>query len=403
MAKEYGIAADTSSLLSSASGTERDDTDEEICSFDLGPEPFDPADQGRLRSDEWLDDHQQGLIPGGSEPSHKEFDYNKYLVMPKKPSILDMMRQDIDDSDEVPPTSTERTLTPTIGFSYDYATDAPPDIQRVVDTPMHSTPYPDPPMLSARPGPVLLPPRPRASSVPPTPKTVKRMTIRYLPVTETITPPISPARAHAMDRQIDPDTPSPTHKPGRSRGRGKWRTPQKATPGVGTRSKTRQAELDEAEATQAQASRAMWPPRPDPTAEIKHLTRGLKLSDRPQDAHRELQRILPTHQVDLNQNVVRPPVAGIHTKHRDIFFIPPPRAGGGAQGASTPVSTATLGLIHRQDPSLTAQLRKDPASLTVHSTRLRVYFTMRLIRTGMLGQLASLQQWEEAMHLQDEH
>ena len=143
----------------------------------------------------------------------------------------------------------------------------------------------------------------------------------------------------------------------------------------------------------------MWPPRPDPTAGIQHLTRSLKLSDIPQDAHRELQRILPTHQVDLNQNEV----AGIHTHHKDVFFIPPARAGGGAQGASTPVSTATLGLIHLQDPSLAAQLREDPASLAVHSTRLRVYSTMRLIRTGMLGQLASLQQWEEAMHLQDVH
>ena len=36
------------------------------------------------------------------------------------------------------------------------------------------------------------------------------------------------------------------------------------------------------------------------------------------------------------------------------------------------------------------------------ATRRRVYSTMRLIRTGMLGQLASLQQWEEAMHRQDD-
>ena len=35
-------------------------------------------------------------------------------------------------------------------------------------------------------------------------------------------------------------------------------------------------------------------------------------------------------------------------------------------------------------------------------TRCRVYSTMRLIRAGMLGQLASLQQWEEAMNRQDE-
>ena len=359
-----------------------------------------PEGQGRLPSDDWLDDYQQGLVPGGSEP--RNVDYKKYLAMPRKPSILDMMRQEIGDSDEVPPTSPERALTPTIGFEYDYATDAPPDIQRVVDAPMHSTPYPDPPTLSARPGPVLFPPRPRSSSVPPTPKTVKRMAIRYMPVTETVTPPISPARAPAMDPQTDPDTPPPIQKPGRSRGRGKWRAPQSENPGVGTRSKTRQAELDQAEATQAQASRAAWPPRSDPTAQIQRMTRELHITDRPLDAHTEMQRILPIHKVDQNQNVIRPPAAGIHTQHQDVFFIPPPRAGGGAQGASTPVSTATLGLIHRADPSLAAQLREDPASLAAHTTRLRVYSTMRLIRTGMLGQLASLQQWEEAMRLQDE-
>ena len=55
--------ADTSSLISSASGTERYDTDEEVCSFDLVPEPYDPEVQGRLPSDEWMDDYQQGLVP----------------------------------------------------------------------------------------------------------------------------------------------------------------------------------------------------------------------------------------------------------------------------------------------------------------------------------------------------
>ena len=52
MAQEYGLTVDTSSLLSS--GTERDDTDDEICSFDLGPEPMDPTGQSRIPSDEWL-------------------------------------------------------------------------------------------------------------------------------------------------------------------------------------------------------------------------------------------------------------------------------------------------------------------------------------------------------------
>ena len=90
------------------------------------------------------------------------------------------------------------------------------------------------------------------------------------------------------------------------------------------------------------------------------------------------------------------------TRHQDTYYIPPPRAVGGARGTSAPVSTATLGLIHRQDPSLAAQLREDPGSMMTQATRRRVYSTMRLIRTGMLGQLASLQQWEEAMHRQDD-
>ena len=84
------------------------------------------------------------------------------------------------------------------------------------------------------------------------------------------------------------------------------------------------------------------------------------------------------------------------------YFFIPPRVVGGARGISAPVSTATLGLIHRHDPSLAALLCEDPGSMTSQSTRRRVYSTMRLIRTGMLGQLASLQQWEEAMHRQDD-
>ena len=180
MASEYGISADTSSLMSSISGKERDDTDEEILSFDLGPEPSDPTGQGRLSSDEWLDDFQQGLVPGGSEPRPMD---NKYLAMPRKPSFLDMMRKDIEDTDEkweAPSTSPERAQTPTIGFSYDYATDAPPDIQHVEETPMYSSPYPEPPRLSERPGPVLLPPRPRSTSVPPIPMTVQPATCPLL-------------------------------------------------------------------------------------------------------------------------------------------------------------------------------------------------------------------------------
>ena len=121
MAQEYGLSVDTSSLLSS--GTERDETDDEICSFDLGPEPFDPSSQNRLPSDEWLDDHQQGLQPGSSEPKHDH--YAKFKVMPNKPSILDMMCNDMEEDETVPPQSPERALTPTIDFGYDYTMDEP--------------------------------------------------------------------------------------------------------------------------------------------------------------------------------------------------------------------------------------------------------------------------------------
>ena len=108
------------------------------------------------------------------------------------------------------------------------------------------------------------------------------------------------------------------------------------------------------------------------------------------------------YKIDENQNEVRPPAAGIHSQQQDVFFIPPLRTNNNAVGASTPVSTATLGMIHRVDPSLAVQLREDPASLAVRTTCLRVYSTIRLIRTGMLGHLAALQQWEETMHAQDE-
>ena len=153
------------------------------------------------------------------------------------------------------------------------------------------------------------------------------------------------------------------------------------------------------------AARAEWPPSPDTTQDIQRGFRELRLRDVPRDAHKELQQIvpdLPDLDENQNRNLPKPPVAGLMTQHQDIFFIPPPRVVGGARGISAPVSTATLGLIHRHDPSLAALLREDPGSMTSQSTRRRVYSTMRLIRTGMLGQLASLQQWEEAMHRQDD-
>ena len=114
MAKEYGLTMDTSSLMSSE--TERDDTDDEIVSFDLGPEPYEPDDTNRLPSDEWLDDHQQGLHPGNSELHYTPFD--SYKAMPNQKSIMDMMRSDMETSElnKAPPPRARTCPKCTVGF-----------------------------------------------------------------------------------------------------------------------------------------------------------------------------------------------------------------------------------------------------------------------------------------------
>ena len=332
IAIEYGITTDNSSLISSDSAAKRADSDEEIMSFDLGPEPFDPLIQGRMPSDEWLDDIQQGLIPGASEPKVMEYD-PVTQEMPVRPSLIDTMRQDIktrvDTSDDAP-MSPERAPTPPIGFSYDYMTDEPPVIQRVADAPMHSSPCKDPPKLRVRAVPALLAPRPRSSSVPPTPTTVSRMTKRYMTVREKVTPPISPTHV-----ETDPATPPPVPCPGRGRSRGKWRAQSSKMPGVGTRSKTRHAE---AAATQAQTSRASWPEKPDRSLQITRMTRDMRLQDPPEDRFRDSQKTVATFKIDENQNVVRPPAAGFHSHHRDVYVIPPPRdpSEHGSSGVDSP-------------------------------------------------------------------
>ena len=391
---EYGIATDNSSLVSTESAAEREDTDEEIMSLDLGPDPFDPLVPDHLPSDEYLDDLQQGLIPGGSEPKVMNYDPAMH-EMPVRPSLIDTMRQDMEiaiDAEEDTPMSPERAPDPIIGFSYDHTTDAPPTIQRIAEAPTHSSPYQDAPKLRAHAVPALLAPRPRSTSVPPTSTTVAKMAKGYMPATEEVTMPISPARTEAQ-----PATPSPVQRPGRGRGRGRWREQSSKSPGVGTRSKTRQAEVA---ATQALATRTLWPEKPDKSLLITRMTHDLRLQDPSEDRYRETQRTVPAFKIDENQNEVRPPADGIHSHHRDVFIIPTLRAGGGAAGASTPVSTAPLGFIHHFDPLLATQLHEDPDSLAVRDTRLRVLANIRQVRTGLVDQLAALQQWEEAMHSQ---
>ena len=168
---------------------------------------------------------------------------------------------------------------------------------------------------------------------------------------------------------------------------------------MGARRKTKP---EETQATQAQASRATWPDARDQSLQITRLARDLQLRDPREDRFTDMQRNLTAYKIDENQNKLRPPAAVTHSHQQNVFFIPPPRAGGGAVGVSTPVSTIPLGLIQHVGPLLATQLREDPASLAVRDTHLRVLSTMRLVRTGLLGQLAALQQWEEALHSQGE-
>ena len=400
VAKEYGVTLDTSSFM--CSETERDETDDEVCSFDLGPEPYDPSIRSRLPSDEWLDDHQQGLQPGSSEPRYDHYD--KFLAMPEKPSILDLIRTDLETSELTKPPPTP------VRWDYDYIRDEPPTIQRLPEEQQqHSTPRADPRTPTIRPRPALELPRPRASSAPPTAHPAKRLALQYLPVTEEITPPITPPRAEprtpekAIDTEVVPDTPSPVTKHGRSRGRGTWRAQQKPVPGVGTHSMTRLAEIEKREVEEAQAASARWPASPDISDNIQHLTREMHISDVPRNTHAELERVFPSGEDDTEMSSRQPPAAGLISRQQDTYFIPPPsRTVGGVRERSVSVSTATLGLIHRQDPALAAQLREEPGSLMSQRTRRRVYSTLHLLRTGLIGQMASLQQWEEAMNRQDD-
>ena len=205
-----------------SSETERDDTDDEILSFDLGPEPYEPGQPTRLPSDEWLDDHQQGLHPGSSEPRYDPYD--KYLAMPNQASIMDMMRSDMETGElnKAPPPRA-RAPPQTIRWDFDFVRDEPPPVKRLTEDPVQtSTPRAEPRSHNIRPRPALELPRPRASSAPPASHPAKRVALQYLPVTEEITPPVTPPRAQdktpEQEINVVPDTPSPVAKHGRSRG-----------------------------------------------------------------------------------------------------------------------------------------------------------------------------------------
>ena len=273
--------------------------------------------------------------------------------------------------------------------------------------------------------------------------------MQYMPTTEEITLPVTPQRADvrtpekasepATDIEVVPDTPPAVIRPGRGRGRGKWRAQQQPAPRVGMRSSSRLQELEQREVEEARTASARWPAQPNVTSHIETMTRRMHISEVPMNTQDESVRVFPPGEEDAGMRVFpsgeedagmrafpsgeegagmrvfpsgeedagsssrQPPAAGLVSRQQDTYFIPPPsRVVGGARGRSVPVSTATLGLIHRQDPNLAAQLRENPASMMQERTRRRVYSTIRLIRAGLIGQMASLQQWEKAMNDQDE-
>ena len=140
---------------------------------------------------------------------------------------------------------------------------------------------------------------------------------------------------------------------------------------------TRLAELQQREDEEALAASARWPPSPDLSTDIQHLTREMHISDVNENTRAELESVSPSGEEDTSETLRQPPAVGLISRQQDTYFIPPPsRAVGGARGRSVPLSTATLGLIHRQDPALAALLREEPASLMTQRTRRRVYSTI---------------------------
>ena len=233
-------------------------------------------------------------------------------------------------------------------------------------------PHPDPPKLRARPGPALLAPRPRSTLVPPTPTTVKRIAKRYMPVTEDVTPPISPARV----AETDPATPLPIYPPGKGRGRGKWRSQYIETTDVGARRNTKPAETP---ATHAQALRASWPDQSDQSLQITCLAHNLQLRNPTEDRFTDIQRTLTTYKIDENQNNVRLPAAGIHSHQQNVYFIPPPARRWWRRGGFSPSKHGTSGVDSSRSPitgdttprgpSLSGSTRHTPESTIHHAPR----------------------------------
>ena len=120
----------------------------------------------------------------------------------------------------------------------------------------------------------------------------------------------------------------------------------------------------------AQTLRAGWPGKQGPDRRDSAYDAQTKTEGH---THGRAQGVPENSPYSRSEPEPSPASSGWHsdaTPGRLFHTPPPPRVVGGAQGASTPVSTATLGLIHRHDPSLAAQLRENPGSLAIRSTRL---------------------------------
>ena len=135
--------------------------------------------------------------------------------------------------------------------------------------------------------------------------------MQYMPTTEEITPPATPQRADAItpekapvnpaDIDIVPDTPPAVVKPGRSRGRGKWRPQQKPAPRVGTHSSSRIMDIERRELEEAQGASARWPAQPHVTAQLETMTRDMHISEVPVNTHAELERVFPQDEEDAGR------------------------------------------------------------------------------------------------------
>ena len=109
---------------------------------------------------------------------------------PVKPSILDLIRTDLETSElnKPPPTPERAPQQQYVGITIMSETNHLL-IQRIPgETQQQLTPRADPRMPTIRPRPALALPRPRASSAPPSAHPAKRLAVQYLPVTKEITP-----------------------------------------------------------------------------------------------------------------------------------------------------------------------------------------------------------------------